>query len=245
MKKYMMFLPIVALMIIGCDSRDSNQKVVPQTKPVIITYDLSEYIVPELNQSNFYRENEFEKLEQEARYKDTNGPIYKDKTYSHIDNRVELKIDGLHEYDYIMNIDDIKVVDMLVANEVIIKKVVAVDDTLRDDTTNEVVDGLNKQTNYSCKIAQHKDSMIIDDNPNVVYTDILHEKCIKLYDSIGDIDTLHVIINGTITENYYYSKGVGLISSDIEEEKSIKIGSFPTSYTYTMVESVLIYKKPF
>ncbi len=255
MRNYMIFLPIFVFLVVGCGNRDSGdsgggQNIVPEV-PVVVepipTYDLVEYMFPELNQSNFYQESIFEKIGQSrgAKYADLNQTIYYDKSYTTIDSIIELVIDGVYEYDYEIEYDIITTVDLLNSETSFIDRVVEIGDTITNSTRTDVINGLDNVSSYVCVIDNYLDEKMIDNNPNAIYFDVIEKICTKTYYANGTIYDIDTIISGTVTESYFYAKGVGLISSVVDDCKSITLGTTAPTYNCLKTEATLIYEKPF
>jgi len=249
-KNNIMFLMIFVFMMIGCENRDSNttpsQNVTPKEEVIIIpTYDLSEYIFPDINQSNFYQENMFEKSDISARYRDSNETLYYDDSYTTTSSLVELVKDGIHEFDYLVEADTITSLDLFTNKSSLINRVVQVGDVITDELTDEIIDGLDNVSEYICTIDKYIDTKMTDNNTKSIYTDVLQKSCIKTYYASGTVYKKDIKIEGTTEEVYFYARGVGLISSTTEDcQKSTFDSSLPT-YSCVKREANLIYQKAF
>jgi len=247
-KNNIMFLMIFVFMMIGCENRDNsspNQNVTQQQEIVVPTYDLSEYIFPDINQSNLYKEDMFEKIDIGARYRDSNETLYYDDTYTTTSSLVEVVKDGVHEFDYLIEEDTITSLDLFTNTSSLIDRVVKVGDVINDDLTSGVEDGLDTVTEYICTIERYLDTKMADNNTKAIYTDVLEKSCIKTYYASGTVFNKNIEVEGTTEEVYFYARGVGLISSTTEDcQQSTFDSSLPT-YNCKKRVSSLIYQKAF
>ena len=243
MKKLIIFIPFLAFIFIGCSDRETTPVQPIEQEEIIPTYDMAQYVVPDINVSNLYQQKEFEKSDIDARYRESNVTNYFDETYEVFSDIVKINIDNEYEFDYIISgVDDIILHDILTDERYITTRVVSVRDVVASDIEEGVVNGLDSISDYECTILQYLEDYIVDNN--TLYSDVIHKRCTKIYTAEGDIYDINTYIEGTSNESYYYAKGIGLVSSTIEDCKSVTMGTNPPSDSCLKTETNIVYIKP-
>lgn len=211
------FLTFLTFFNTGCGGSSSDRD--ERDKPVIITYDLSQYIVPSESQTNVYLNRVYEKKEGEKEYREINTTYY-NETYEVNASVVQMRDGETYKNTYTVNGENITIVDLIAQKTSIVKRYVKIGDIIFEETSTDEVEGLEVQIDYECKITRHLEEKIVEDSHN----DVLQVSCTEKSNGNGTVSNINIKVVSHSTESYYLAKGTGKISSFEERCDTVTVG---------------------
>jgi len=238
MKKYRLFLPLVALLMMGCGGSGSSKKPADTTPEPLAVYDFSEFIVPNHNQINDYDVLIYNK-EAENNYTMSRDYDYL-REYKYEDNNtIIISHDDEEQEKIIFSNNDIIIENLLILDEKIsLNKNISVGDVIFAELKDETIEAYIGKRDSTCSITDHLNEMIVDDED--VYSNILEQTCTSNFNASI---VLTEDLNSTREDKFiivkYFAKDIGEISSISEECIIIKVGTEVESNKCIKIETVL------
>jgi len=232
MKKYRLFLPLVALLMIGCGDGSSSKKPADTTPEPLAVYDFSEFIVPPVEIYYVYDTITYEKVE--GNYTEVDDDSFYRK-YRYDDNStITILDDSIEQKKTIIGTNDIIIENLLLEEEkVILERNISVGDVVFSSIINETRDGFSGETVTDCIISNHLEEKIIDDKN---FMNILEQTCVSIFKATGSGESTREDVLTVIT---YFAKDNAEISSTNESCTLVKYGEEVLEDNCTKVESTL------
>jgi len=230
MKNYKLFLPLVALLMIGCGDSSSSKK--PATSEPLAVYDFSEFIVPPANIIHTYDITTYEK--DEGDYVESDYSDFHRK-YRYDDNStITILDDNIEQKKIIISSNDVIIENLLSEEEnIILEKNVSVGDVVFSNRADETRDDFVGETVTDCTITNYLDEKNIAD---MSFLNVLEQTCISQFTATG---TGSLTREDTLTVITYFAKGNAEISSISESCILVKWGDTINEDNCTKVETTL------
>ncbi len=228
-KNYKLFLPLVALLMIGCGGSSKSKK--PATSEPLAVYDFSEFIVPPSNVTHTYDTTTYKKDEGDYVESD-NSSFY--RKYRYDNNSTIIILDENIEQKKIIISNDVIIENLLNEEEnMTLEKNVSIGDIIFSNRANETRNKFDGETVTNCTITNYLDEKTIADKSIL---NVLEQTCISIFKATGSGDITREDILTVIT---YFAKDNAEISSTNESCTLVKYGEEVLEDNCTKVEITL------
>jgi len=230
MKNYKLFLPLVALLMVGCGGSSSSKK--PATPEPLAVYDFSEFIVPPANVTHTYDTTTYKKDEGDYVESD-HSDFYRKYRYDN-NSTIIISDEDIEQKKIIISSNDVIIENLLNEEEnMTLEKNVSIGNVVFSNRADETRDDFVGETVTDCTITNYLDEKIIAD---MSFLNVLEQTCISQFTATGSGSLTREDILTVIT---YFAKDNAEISSTSESCTLVKWGDTINEDNCTKVETTL------